>query len=48
VPDIDATVTELGRRDVACEPVRIDEYTGSRFTFFADPDGLPVEIYEVR
>jgi glyoxylase I family protein len=48
VPAIDATVIELGQRGVDCEPVRIDEYTGSRFTFFADPDGLPIEIYEVR
>ncbi len=48
VPDIDATVAGLGRHGVACEPLRIDEYTGSRFTFFADPDGLPIEIYEVR
>jgi glyoxylase I family protein len=26
--------------------VRIDEHTGQRFTFFADPDGLPLELYE--
>ncbi|QND54718.1 hypothetical protein HB779_24305 (plasmid) [Phyllobacterium sp. 628] len=29
------------------EPVRIDPYTKRAFTFFADPDGLPIEIYEV-
>ena len=29
-----------------CEPERIDEWTGRRFTFFRDPDGLPLEIYE--
>jgi glyoxylase I family protein len=46
VPDITATVAELQRRGVDCEPVRIDEYTGRRFTFFADPDGLPLELYE--
>jgi len=46
VADITATVAELQRRGVACEPVRIDEYTGRRFTFFADPDGLPLELYE--
>jgi glyoxylase I family protein len=28
------------------EAVRVDEYTGRRFTFFADPDGLPLELYE--
>jgi glyoxylase I family protein len=46
VTDVDATVLELRRRGVETEPVRIDEYTGRRFTFFADPDGLPLEIYE--
>jgi glyoxylase I family protein len=30
----------------ALEPVRVDEFTGRRFTFFADPDGLPLELYE--
>ncbi len=47
VPDLAAAVKELARRGVAAEPVRVDETTGSRFTFFADPDGLPIEIYEV-
>ena len=28
------------------EPLRVDEFTGRRFTFFADPDGLPIELYE--
>lgn len=46
VPDVDAAVSVLGERGVSCEPVRIDEYTGRRFTFFADPDGLPIELYE--
>lgn len=46
VADIDAAVTHLQRNGVAVEPVRVDEYTGKRFTFFADPDGLPLELYE--
>ncbi|MDJ0278642.1 VOC family protein [Sphingomonas sp. 2R-10] len=46
VADIDAEVTRLAAHGVACEPVRIDEHTGQRFTFFADPDGLPLELYE--
>ena len=46
VPDVDAVVSVLGERGVSCEPIRIDEYTGRRFTFFADPDGLPIELYE--
>lgn len=46
VDDLDAEVARLAAADVACEPIRIDEYTGQRFTFFADPDGLPLELYE--
>lgn len=48
VADVAATVAELERRGVACEPIRIDEYTDRRFTFFADPDGLPIELYEAE
>src|SRR5215469_3319499 len=40
VPDVEAVIDVLRSRGVACEPVRIDEFTGRRFTFFADPDGL--------
>ncbi len=46
VADLDATVAHLEKHGVAVEPVRVDEYTGKRFTFFADPDGLPLELYE--
>ncbi|MEI2453618.1 VOC family protein [Lysobacter firmicutimachus] len=46
VADLDACVAELQAHAVAVEPVRIDEYTGRRFTFCADPDGLPIEFYE--
>lgn len=45
--DIDAAVKQLESRGVACEPIRTDEMTGRRFTFFADPDDLPLELYEV-
>ncbi|WP_294322516.1 VOC family protein [uncultured Sphingomonas sp.] len=48
VDDIDAEVTRLTRHGIACEPVRVDEHTGQRFTFFADPDDLPLELYETR
>ena len=40
-------VASLQADGVAVEPVRVDEFTGRRFTFFADPDGLPLELYEV-
>ena len=46
VANIDAEVARLDAAGVACEPIRIDEYTGQRFTFFQDPDGLPLELYE--
>ena len=46
VADIDEPVAELTKKGVAVEPVRVDKYTGKRFTFFADPDGLPLELYE--
>ncbi|WP_408952371.1 VOC family protein [Lysobacter sp. Hz 25] len=46
VDDIDACVAELQSQAVAVEAVRVDEYTGRRYTFFADPDGLPIEFYE--
>ncbi|WP_036117441.1 MULTISPECIES: SMU1112c/YaeR family gloxylase I-like metalloprotein [Luteibacter] len=46
VGDIDAVVATLAERGVDCEPIRVDEFTGKRFTFFADPDHLPIELYE--
>ncbi|WP_192458104.1 VOC family protein [Musicola keenii] len=46
VEDIGQAVAELNVAGVDCEPVRTDEITGRRFTFFADPDGLPLELYE--
>lgn len=48
VEELDAEVQRLEVAGVACEPVRVDPYTGQRFTFFADPDGLPLELYEDR
>ena len=45
VADVEAAVAHLARHGVAAEPVRVDEFTGKQFTFFADPDGLPLELY---
>ena len=45
VSDVDAAVATLQGRGVVVEPVRVDPQTGKRFTFFADPDGLPLELY---
>ncbi len=46
VDDIDQSVAYLQAKDVKVEDIRTDEITGKRFTFFQDPDGLPLEIYE--
>ena len=48
VNDIDAYVAWLNSNGVAVEPIRVDEYTLKRFTFFQDPDGLPLELYELN
>jgi glyoxylase I family protein len=46
VDDIDEAVLHLNQHQVVTELIRIDETTGKRFTFFTDPDGLPLELYE--
>lgn len=48
VDDIEAEIARLATHGIPCEPIRTDEHTGQRFTFFADPDGLPLELYETR
>jgi glyoxylase I family protein len=47
VADVELVKSDLEQKGVVVETIRIDEYTGKKFTFFADPDGLPLEIYEV-
>jgi len=47
VEDVESSCKTLMARGVDLEPVRIDEFTGKAFTFFRDPDGLPIEIYEM-
>lgn len=46
VNDLDAVVTHLQAHQQYVEPIRVDEFTEKRFTFVADPDGLPIEFYE--
>lgn len=48
VAALDPVLAHLAAYDIEVEPVRIDELTGCRFTFFADPDGLPLELVELR
>ncbi|MGH2340460.1 SMU1112c/YaeR family gloxylase I-like metalloprotein [Segnochrobactraceae bacterium EtOH-i3] len=46
VPALEPVIARLEAAGVAVEPVRTDPYTGQRFTFFRDPDDLPLELYE--
>lgn len=46
VSDLDEAIKHLERHNVEVEPIRVDEYTHKRFTFFYDPDKLPLELYE--
>lgn len=46
VDDVVACKAMLEAQGVAVEAVRLDEFTGRLFVFFADPDGLPLELYQ--
>ena len=46
VDSVEQTVNELAEVGIECEPVRVDDYTGKKMTFFHDPDGLPLELHE--
>jgi len=45
VSDLDLQVSDLVAKGVSVEEIRTDEITGKRYTFFAEPDGLPIELY---
>lgn len=47
VEDIEKQVKELNKAGIKTEPIRIDETSNKKFTFFTDPDGLPLEFYEI-
>lgn len=47
VERVEQAVAYLQNFAISCEPVRIDPLTGKRFTFFRDPDDLPLELYEI-
>ena len=47
VDDVQEIKNYLEAQEIEVEPIRIDEFTGKAFTFFADPDGLPLELYEI-
>ncbi|MEG2931210.1 MAG: VOC family protein [Ruthenibacterium sp.] len=46
VDSVADAVAELAQKGIVCEPVRRDEYSNKPFTFFFDPDGLPLELHE--
>ena len=47
VDDIEKVVEELEGMGIEVEPIRVDEFTSKKFTFFKDPDDLPLELYQV-
>lgn len=47
VNNIKDVICELERNGIETEPIRVDELTGKKFTFFSDPDELPIELYEI-
>ena len=46
VNEIERVVAELNKLGIECEPIRTDEFTNKKMTFFFDPDGLPLELHE--
>ncbi len=47
VDSVEVCCDYLNQKGIDVEPIRVDELTGKTFTFFKDPDALPLEIYEV-
>ena len=46
VDNIELAINELKELGIECEPIRLDEFTNKKMTFFFDPDGLPLELHE--
>ena len=46
VDSVEETVKKLNELGIETEPIRVDEFTDKKMTFFSDPDGLPLEIHE--
>ena len=47
VDNLDSVVQKIQEKNLLIESIRVDEFTGKRFTFMADPDDLPIEFYEI-
>ena len=48
VTSVEDAISSLSAKHIPSEAIRIDPFTGKKFTFFADPDGLPIELYEIQ
>ncbi|MGT2887357.1 SMU1112c/YaeR family gloxylase I-like metalloprotein [Streptococcus didelphis] len=46
VENIEEYIADLKSMNIPVEPMRTDDYTGKKMTFFFDPDGLPLELHE--
>jgi glyoxylase I family protein len=47
VDKLEPAIEWLNQNGIQTEPIRVDEFTQKRFTFFSDPDNLPLELYEI-
>jgi glyoxylase I family protein len=47
VDNLELSIEKLKQKNITVEPIRIDEFSGKKFTFFRDPDDLPIELYEI-
>lgn len=48
VNNLEECIESLIQKGIKTESIRLDPYTQKRFSFFSDPDGLPIELYEVK
>lgn len=48
IKDINASIAELNAKGIETEDIRIDPFTNCKCVFFADPDGLPIELVETK
>jgi glyoxylase I family protein len=46
VENIEEAIQYLRNNNISVEDIRIDEHSGKKYTFFTDPDGLPLELYQ--
>lgn len=47
VENVKTSIRDLEEKGIDCEEINTDEMTGKKYSFFKDPDNLPIEIYEI-